>query len=582
MDGTDHDTAGTADYRVLARKHRPGTFADLIGQEPMVRTLTNAFRTGRIAQAYMLTGVRGVGKTTTARILARALNYSIPGKVDRPTIDMDELGEHCAAIMEGRHVDVIEMDAASHTGIDDIREIIEAVRYKPAIARYKVYIIDEVHMLSKQAFNGLLKTLEEPPAHVKFIFATTEVRKVPVTILSRCQRFDLRRIEAGRLVSLMSDITAKESVAIDDEALTMIARAAEGSARDALSLLDQAIAHAAGTISAEAVRQMLGLADRALVIDLFETVIRGDVAGALERLKQLYDVGADPAVVLEDLAAFTHVVTRLKLAPSAVDDEALTEEEKTRGRAFADRLSLRVLARAWQMLLRGIDEARMASRPLAAADMVIVRLAHAADLPTPDEAVKALTGGDTASTAERSASPSPNGSGRARMMATRGAMPASASEPAPDVGPAPRARLASFADVIALAGEMRELKLTHALETNVRLIRFEPGRIEIALTDDAPSELVGELSRKLDEWTGERWMIAVGRDSDAPTVAEERRTARDRLVSDARADPVVSAVLERFPGAEIVDVRVHADDETPSTLDEAAAVAPDDLGDEED
>ena len=375
---------------MLARKYRPQSFADLIGQEPMVRTLTNAFRTGRIAQAYMLTGVRGVGKTTTARILARALNYSVPGKVDAPTIDMDELGEHCAAIMEGRHVDVIEMDAASHTGIDDIREIIEAVRYKPAIARYKVYIIDEVHMLSKAAFNGLLKTLEEPPEHVKFIFATTEVRKVPVTVLSRCQRFDLRRIEAGRLVELMRGIAAKEAIAIDDAALTMIARAAEGSARDALSILDQAIAHAGGTVEAETVRQMLGLADRALVIDLFEEVMRGDVAGALGRLKELYDVGADPAVVLEDLAAFTHIVTRLKLARRPIADEALTEEEKTRGKEFAGKVSLRVLARAWQMLLKGIEETREAPRPLAAADMVLVRLAHAADLPTPDEALKSL------------------------------------------------------------------------------------------------------------------------------------------------------------------------------------------------
>ena len=314
MDGTDHDPRATS-YRVLARKYRPQSFADLIGQEPMVQTLTNAFRLGRIAQAYMLTGVRGVGKTTTARILARALNYSVPGKVDQPTIDMTEAGEHDAAIMEGRHVDVIEMDAASHTGIDDVREIIEAVRYKPAIARYKVYIIDEVHMLSKQAFNGLLKTLEEPPPHVKFIFATTEVRKVPVTILSRTQRFDLRRIPAARLVELMQGIAAKEGIKADAAALAMIARAAEGSARDALSLLDQAIAHSDAALDPETVRAMLGLADKALIVDLFAEIMAGDVAGALARLKGLSDVGADPVVVLEDLAAFTHVVTRLKISP---------------------------------------------------------------------------------------------------------------------------------------------------------------------------------------------------------------------------------------------------------------------------
>ena len=316
MNGTDQDSGRNGAYRVLARKYRPSSFADLIGQEPMVRTLTNAFRTGRIAQAYMLTGVRGVGKTTTARILARALNYTVAGKVNEPTIDMTELGEHCAAIMEGRHIDVIEMDAASHTGIDDIREIIEASKYRPVSARYKVYIIDEVHMLSKAAFNGLLKTLEEPPPHVKFIFATTEVRKVPVTVLSRCQRFDLRRIEAGRLAELMRGIAAKEEIEVEEEAFRLIARAAEGSARDSLSILDQAIAHASGKVEAEAVRAMLGLADRALIIDLFEEVMRGDVASALPRLKQLYDVGADPAVVLEDLASFTHLVTRLKLAPS--------------------------------------------------------------------------------------------------------------------------------------------------------------------------------------------------------------------------------------------------------------------------
>jgi DNA polymerase-3 subunit gamma/tau len=557
MDGSERQAAP---YRVLARKYRPQSFADLIGQEPMVRTLTNAFRSGRIAQAYMLTGVRGVGKTTTARILARALNYSLPGRVDQPTIDMTELGEHDTAIMEGRHIDVIEMDAASHTGIDDIREIIEAVRYKPAVARYKVYIIDEVHMLSKAAFNGLLKTLEEPPEHVKFIFATTEIRKVPVTVLSRCQRFDLRRIDTGRLAGLMRDIAAKEAIAIDEAALLMIARTAEGSARDALSILDQAIAHAGGRVEAEAVRAMLGLADRALVIDLFDDVMRGDVAAALPRLKRLYDVGADPAVVLEDLAAFTHVVTRLKLAPAEGEDEGLTEEERTRGKAFAEKLSLRMLARAWQMLLKGIEEAREASRPLAAADMVLVRLAHAADLPTPDEALRALRSGPAPRDAAPPLSAAPASESRPRLAASGGAAPR----------PAPRAEAASqaearpqptaFADVVALAAERRELKLKHALEHEVRIIRFEPGHIEVALSEHAPPSLAGELSAKLEEWTGRRWMIAVGKPAivEPPTIAEVKRNARERLVSDARADPLVAAVLARFPGSEIVDVRVRA------------------------
>ena len=584
MDGTGNVEASAGPYRVLARKYRPQSFVDLIGQEPMVRTLTNAFHSGRIAQAYMLTGVRGVGKTTTARILARALNYSIPGKVDQPTIDMDEMGEHCAAIMEGRHVDVIEMDAASHTGIDDIREIIEAVRYKPAIARYKVYIIDEVHMLSKAAFNGLLKTLEEPPEHVKFIFATTEVRKVPVTVLSRCQRFDLRRIEPGPLIGLLKEIMAKEQVAVDDAALTMIARAAEGSVRDALSILDQAIAHAAGTVTAEEVRQMLGLADRALVIDLFQEVMGGDVGAALTRLKQLFDVGADPAVVLEDLAALTHLVTRLKLAPSAAEDEALTAEERDRGSEFAAKLSLRALARAWQMLLKGIEETREASRPLAAADMVIVRLAHAADLPTPDEALRSLKGNGGATRDPVSAPvAAPSGEGRARLSATGTvARGAPAASPAPAPRASPTAHVGAFADVVALAGSNRELKLKHALETTVRLIRFEPGKIEIALTEHAAPGLAGTLSKKLEEWTGTRWMVAVAREGGAPTIAEARQNAQAQLVDDARADPLVAAVLQTFPGAEIVDVRVRGGGTGPLVPDEALPPVPDDTTDEED
>ncbi len=573
MDGSTHETADTGHYRVLARKYRPESFDDLIGQEPMVRTLTNAFDTGRIAQAYMLTGVRGVGKTTTARILARALNYAVPGKVDRPTIQMDELGEHCAAIMEGRHIDVIEMDAASHTGIDDIREIIEASRYKPAVARYKVYIIDEVHMLSKAAFNGLLKTLEEPPEHVKFVFATTEIRKVPVTVLSRCQRFDLRRIEAGRLIDLMRGIVGKEGVEIEDEALVMLARAAEGSARDSLSLLDQAIAHANGKVEAAVVRSMLGLADRALVIDLFGDLMSGEIADALTRLKNLYDIGADPAVVLEDLAAFTHLVTRLKLAPEAAADDSLTEEEKTRGVAFAEKLSLRVLARTWQMLLKGIDETRAASRPLAAADMVLVRIAHAADLPTPDEALRAIRDGGAPggrdATPPPSASPPAGGETRARLASVGGggSRPLPVQQPAPAPEPVampaaeaePAVRLTTFAEFVALASAKRDLKWKHALEHSIRVGRFEEGRIELAVTEDAPKTLVGELSRKLEEWTGRRWMVAVA-EADAPTIAETRQAARNQLVDDARADPVVAAVLATFPGAEIVDVRVRTDE----------------------
>ncbi|UDQ89640.1 DNA polymerase III subunit gamma/tau, partial [Xanthobacter autotrophicus] len=378
-------------YRVLARKYRPQNFADLIGQEAMVRTLRNAFSSGRIAQAYILTGVRGVGKTTTARILARALNYEpADGAPGGPSLDLAVMGKHCRDIIESRHVDVMEMDAASNTSINDIREIIESARYRPVMARYKVYIIDEVHMLSTAAFNGLLKTLEEPPEHVKFIFATTEIRKVPVTVLSRCQRFDLRRVEAGTLTAHLSGICAREGVTIEPEALSIVARAAEGSVRDSLSLLDQAIAHGGGTVSADEVRRLLGLADKGRVIDLFEALMKGEIARALAEFRDQYDSGADPAVILTDLADFTHLVTRLKIVPDAADDAALVEAERVRGSEMAQGLSMRVLARAWQMLSKGIGEVQQAPKPAQAAEMVLVRLAYAADLPTPDDALRRL------------------------------------------------------------------------------------------------------------------------------------------------------------------------------------------------
>jgi DNA polymerase-3 subunit gamma/tau len=566
-------------YRVLARKYRPRTFDDLIGQEPMVRTLTNAFDSGRIAQAYMLTGVRGIGKTTTARILARALNYSVPGKVDKPTIHMPELGEHCAAIIEGRHVDVIEMDAASHTGIDDIREITEASRYYPTLARYKVYIIDEVHMLSAQAFNGLLKTLEEPPEHVKFIFATTEIRKVPVTVLSRCQRFDLRRIDTGKLIELLRGVSASESIDIDDRALALIARAAEGSARDALSLLDQAAAHSAGPVVAEDVRRMLGLADRARVIDLFAALMRGDIAAALAELADQYAAGADPVVILQDLAAFTHLVTRLKIAPGAADDPALTPEERERARPLADELSMRVLSRAWQMLLKGIAEAREAAHALAAADMVLVRIAHAADLPTPDEALRQLRdSGDGSPPPRRSATLAEAVGARTGGMGgspARAARPALQTEPSPERQSPAAPRLDTFEDLVAHAGAERELKLKLALERSVRPIRFEPGRIEMELTDDAPAGLAGDLGRKLQDWTGQRWVISIGSGRGGRTLDETRAESRARMVTDARADPLVAEVLARFPGAEIVDVRVTGGEPPPFTRPEDFPDAPD-------
>jgi DNA polymerase III subunit gamma/tau len=566
---------GSAAYRVLARKYRPQTFDDLIGQSAMVRTLTNAFATGRIPQAWILTGVRGVGKTTTARILARALNYELPdGSITSPTIVMPTLGLHCPAIMESRHVDVIEMDAASHNGVDDIRQINDAVRYAPATARFKVYILDEVHMLSGAAFNALLKTLEEPPPHVKFVFATTEIRKVPVTVLSRCQRFDLRRVEAAALVTHLESICAKEGIEAEREALALIARAAEGSVRDALSLLDQAIAHAGAAagaqnmlaVRAEALRQMLGLADRTRIIDLFDGLMRGDVATALDALRNQYDNGADPAVVLADLADFTHFVTRVKIVPAVADDVSLGEAERTRGRAFAASLSMRVLSRTWQMLLKGLTEVQEAPKPIAAAEMVLVRIAYAADLPSPDEVIRSLAGNETETprSGESAAAtvpppPIPSG-GRAAAQSARAVVApvrdsvARAPEPASPPAQAPIV-VARFEDLVALATEKRDLVIKTALERDVRLVRFEDGKLEVALEPGAARTLVGELSRKLSQWTGRRWMVVVSAEQGAPTVKAQADARRAELVRGVAADPLVQAVLTRFPGAEIVDVR---------------------------
>ncbi len=598
--GSDNSgSAASAAYRVLARKYRPANFAELVGQEPMVRTLTNAFATGRIAQAWMLTGVRGVGKTTTARILARALNYRTP-EVNQPSVDLAVPGEHCQAIMEGRHVDVIEMDAASHTGIDDIRDIIERVRYAPVAARYKVYIIDEVHMLSTQAFNGLLKTLEEPPSHVKFIFATTEIRKVPITVLSRCQRFDLRRIDAGALVAHLAAISEREGIAVDDDALAMIARAAEGSARDSLSILDQAIAHGGGSVDAATVRAMLGLADRARVVDLFEHVMKGDVAAALGELCAQYDTGADPAAVLTDLAEFNHLVTRLRFVPGAADDASLSQDERERGAAFAEKLSVKVLSRSWQMLLKGIPEVQSSNRPMAAAEMVLIRLAHAADLPTLDEALKSLEDGTSVpasaprgngGAAIQSTGQNPGNGGAGAMAQARmpsgngGAAPAmrlvdAAPEPAaftvpPVAEPEPTVPVKSLADIAALADQHRDMAFKVLLKRCVRPVRFEPGRIDVSLTAEAPKTLLNDLTSRLRAWTGRSWLVSLSKEQGGATLAEAEQAKRDNAFLDARADPTVAAILARFPGAKIIDVRIpdapaQEGDETDLPVDPAA------------
>jgi DNA polymerase III subunit gamma/tau len=561
--------AAAKPYRVLARKYRPSSFDDLIGQDALVRTISNAFETSRIPQAWILTGVRGVGKTTTARILARALNYELPdGSVQGPTIHMPALGTHCQAIMESRHMDVLEMDAASHTGVDDVRQINDSVRYAPASARYKVYIIDEVHMLSTAAFNAFLKTLEEPPEHAKFVFATTEIRKVPVTVLSRCQRFDLRRVEADVLMAHLGNIAKKEGVEIDPEALGIIARAAEGSVRDSLSLLDQAIAHAAGPVRADAVRQMLGLADRTRVIELFEHLARGDVASAFREFRDQYDTGADPVVVLSDLAEFVNFATRVKFVPALADNVAFSETERLRARDFAAKLSVRVLSRMFQMLLKGIAEVQTATRPAAAAEMILVRIAYVADMPTPDEAIRMIeqNGGSSPVVAAREAprgSPAPTVSGAAAAPVRASVAPRTSAEPsmrpqmlAPSEGQGePARRISSFRELVALAGEKRDLLTKSALETDVRLVRFEDGRLEVALEPNAQRSLVNELSRKLELWTGRRWTIVVSNERGQATLREQSLVEKNERERAAEADPRVQEVLSRFPGTRIIEVR---------------------------
>jgi DNA polymerase-3 subunit gamma/tau len=550
-------------YRVLARKYRPKIFDDLIGQSAMVRTLRNAFSTNRIHQAYIFTGVRGVGKTTTARILARALNYETD-TVKTPQIDMPMPGIHCEAIMESRHVDVIEMDAASNTSIANVREIIEAARYKPVSARTKVYIIDEVHMLSTAAFNGLLKTLEEPPPHVKFLFATTEIRKVPVTVLSRCQRFDLRRIEMDEMITYLAGTAAKEGIHIDAGALALIARASEGSMRDALSLMDQSIAHGGGRVDAEEVRAALGLADRSRIIDLFEALMRGDIAAALGEFDSQYDSGADPAAVLNDLAEFVHIVTRMKLTPEARKDRALSESERQRGAESAEKLAMRTLSMAWQVLLKGLQEVQSANRPRMAAEMVLVRLAYAADLPGPAEIIREWRAGEGGSAGTPAASAAPSSASGPRAGVSSDQRPRRVSGEAVTIRPTAEMRVDApalpkdFDAVVALAAEHRDIRLQTALERDLAVSRFEPGRMEIVLEPQAEPDLPNRLHRALQEWTGQRWAISVvepalgARPLTRHAEQEARRADEKRGVQNRAA---VQMVLKHFPGAEIVDVQ---------------------------
>ena len=544
-------------YRVLARKYRPATFAELIGQEAMVRTLTNAIATGRVAHAFILTGVRGVGKTTTARILARALNCVGPDGKGGPTIAPCGVCEPCRAIAEDRHVDVMEMDAASRTGVDDIRELTDGVRYKPVSARYKIYIIDEVHMLSKNAFNALLKTLEEPPADVVFIFATTEIHKVPITVLSRCQRFSLRRVPVELLVEHYRRIAEAESVAAEPAAVALIARAADGSVRDGLSLLDQAIALGPGGIAEGAVRDMLGIADRALVFDLLETVLRGEAGEALQRMGALYDGGADPLMVLQDLLELAHFLTRLKLVPAAGQDDPALEGERQRGLALAQKLSLPVLARAWQMLLKGIGEVQTAPSPLQAAEMVLVRLAYVAELPAPADLVRKLERGEPGTAAPAPRGPvatAPASGARLSLSADAGAAPRLAVAVEPEAAPLlPQPQ--SFLEVVQLFDRHREAMLRAHLYAHVHLVQFEPGRIELRPGAGAPRDLPNRLGQLLTEWTGARWIVAVSGEEGAPSLREQDEARELSLKNEAARHPLVRKVLEAFPGARIEAVR---------------------------
>lgn len=588
------DQSSTQIYRVLARKYRPRTFAELIGQDAMVRTLTNAIAADRLPHAFILTGVRGVGKTSTARIIARSLNCIGADGAGGPTTEPCGVCEHCTAIAEDRHVDVIEMDAASRTGVNDIRELIEGVRYRPVNARYKIYIIDEVHMLSTSAFNALLKTLEEPPEHVKFIFATTETRKVPVTVLSRCQRFDLRRVETDVLVAHFEAVAKQEDAGISEGALGLIARAADGSVRDGLSLLDQAIAHAGGEVTEPVVRDMLGLADGGRIYDLYEAAMKGAVTEALDVFTELYDSGADPAVILQDLLQVTHWLTRVKLSPDVAEGPAVPEIDRVRGKALAEPLTLPDLGRTWQLLLKGLDEVRMSPSASQAAEMVLIRLSYMADLPSPADVIKKLQATETVtappaapaavmdqSTAPASAivdgplaTPSDSMFTDERPTAmVIGASPDLHAVAEPQRNIAPALDLASFEDVVALFDERREAILHTALVNHAHLVRFEAGHIEFRAEPEAPSDLAPRVSRLLSDWTGTPWLVSLSTEAGAPTLRERADAKEAERVGAAVSHPLVQAALSTFPGATVEAVLDHddtplLDDGDPDTLDD--------------
>ena len=555
----------TTKYQVLARKYRPETFSDLIGQEAMVRTLKNAFDADRIAQAFMMTGIRGVGKTTTARIIAKGMNcIGLEGNTG-PTTSPCGQCEHCVAISEGRHVDVLEMDAASRTGVDDIREIIDSVHYRAASARFKIYIIDEVHMLSNNAFNALLKTLEEPPEHVKFIFATTEIRKVPVTVLSRCQRFDLRRIEPEEMIKMLQNLAKLENASISNEALALITRASEGSARDAQSLLDQAISHGAGETSVDQVRAMLGLADRGRVLDLFEFIMRGQAKEALNELGSQYSDGADPIGIIRDLAEVTHWVSIIKITPDAADDPTVSPDEKTRGQAFSQSLSMRILTRTWQLLLKALEEISSAPNPMMAAEMAVIRITHVSDLPSPEELVKKLT--STHSESEGVKKGSSDGSVSNTTSSNFKPTQQTETRPIKNEGNTALAldtetldlQYPTFESVLEIIRKFRDMKLLIDVENSVRLSSYVPGRIEFTPTENAPKDLAQRLGQLLQNWTGFRWAITVVGNCSGETIQEQRNAKDATLKREAKLHPFVKTVFDNFPKASIIEIKSQAE-----------------------
>ncbi len=565
-------------YQVLARKYRPETFADLIGQDAMVRTLKNAFEADRIAQAFVMTGIRGTGKTSTARIIAKGMNCIGPDGQGGPTTEPCGVCEHCVAIAKGQHVDVLEMDAASRTGVNDIREIIDSVHYRAASARYKIYIIDEVHMLSTSAFNALLKTLEEPPAHVKFIFATTEIRKVPVTVLSRCQRFDLRRIEPEDMIAMLRRIADAESSQISDDALALITRAAEGSARDATSLLDQAISQGAGETTADQVRAMLGLADRGRVMDLFEHIVTGDAAAALSELSSQYADGADPLAILRDIAEITHWISVIRITPEAADDPTVSPDERARGRDMADRLAMPVLTRMWQMGLKALEEVAHAPNAMMAAEMAVIRMTHVADLPTPGDLVAKLKDATPPPAPAQGSPNAPAPSAGAQAVADRAAAqtagPTGSSGPQAALADAPESALArfpTFQRVIDLIAANRDQLLKEQVMSGVRLVSYQPGRIEFEPAPNAPADLAQRLGQRLQSWTGVRWVVAVTAEGGAPTLREADEAEIAALQAKAKEDPTVAAILAAFPNARIGNLKSAQDlasEASESALDE--------------